>query len=80
MFPDSFADGTRKHLVHHTSFLRAQLSQCFSSFSRRVFAGFFFSFFVQDFCERIVGEGGIRVAVFFLEFFFGREEGMWRSR
>jgi hypothetical protein len=56
------------------------LSQCFSSFSRRVFAGFFFSFFVQDFCERIVGEGGIRVAVFFLEFFFGREEGMWRSR
>jgi len=75
MFPDFFADGTRKHLVHHTSFLRAQLSQCFSSFSRRVFAGFFFSFFVQDFCERIVGEGGIRVAVFFFGIFFWERRG-----
>ncbi len=40
---------------------------------------FFFSFFVQDFCERIVGEGGIRVAVFlgdfFCNFFWGEKRG-----
>jgi hypothetical protein len=71
MFPDSFADGTRKHLVHHTSFFLQSVPVFLERLATSICRIFFFSFFVQDFCERIVGEGGTRVAFFFLFFFLG---------